>query len=267
MNEKNKSQIEIIKIVQDLKRKSKKIVTLSGSFDILHRGHIRILREAKKQGDVLIVLLNSDRSIRSYKGLGRPINSQKDRAEVLAALDFIDFITIFGETTPKKILEKIKPDIYCQSRDWGKNCIEREIVEKNGGKTHILKWAKGVSTTKLIKKVLASYSKPEAKAVFLNLPEYLLVVPVLEKLSESNYKIITLTNKSRINLLKKSAREFGLNLSKSWLISNNERDVIIGREANIKTIKIGKKMSKKLKLEPNYYTKDLLETVKIILSS
>jgi len=100
--------------------------------------------------------------------------------------------------------------------------------------------------------------------VFLNLPEYLLVVPVLEKLSESDYKIIILNNQSRINM-KKATEDSKVNLSKSWVVGDKEKDVIMGREANIKTIKIGEKMPKELKLDPNYYAKNLSDAAKIIL--
>lgn len=334
MDRKIKSQIEISQIVRDLKKQGKKIVTSNGSFDILHIGHIKSLQEAKRQGDVLIILLNSDKSIRSYKGQNRPINSQKVRAETLAALNFVDFITIFNEINPKRILGKIKPDIYCQGRNWGKNCLEREIVEKNGGSVYILRWTSGVSTSKLIKKILDTHSQPEIKAVFLdrdgtiniNKPEYLykiknfkfasLVIPALQKLSKTDYKIIIITNQSgigrgyfrekdlrklhqwlfrelkkrkikidkiyycphhpknncacrkpKIGMLLQAVSDFGFSLNKSWLIGNDERDIMMGREANVRTIKIGKRMPKETKLEPSYYAKNLLTAVESILKN
>ena len=131
MNRKKlKTQNEIVQIARKLKERGKKVVALSGSFDILHSGHIQSLKEAKTQGDILIVLLNSDKSIKEYKGPARPINPQKERALVLAALEPVDYIVLFNEITPKKILEKIKPNIFCQGGDWGKDCIKRETVEK-----------------------------------------------------------------------------------------------------------------------------------------
>ena len=331
MDKKIKNQKEIVRIVHDLKKKSKKIVALNGSFDILHLGHVKSLKEAKAQGDILIVLLNSDKSVKNYKGSGRPINSQKERAEVLSALEPIDYITIFDEITPIKILQKIKPDIFCQGKDWGKNCIEREVVEKYGGKVYILKWSKGLSTTKLFDKILDAYSKTENKAVFLdrdgtiniNKPEYLYkikdfkftstAIPALKKLSKTDYKIIILTNQSgigrgyfkekdlkklhqwllkqlkkkgiridkiyhcphvskdncscrkpKIGMLQWAIKDFDLSLAKSWVIGDDERDIIMAREANIRSIKIGKRIPKNLKLEPNFYTKNLLEAVKFI---
>lgn len=332
MHKKIKTQNEIIRIVRSLKKQDKKIVTYNGSFDVLHFGHIKSLEEAKQQGDVLVVLINSDESIRQYKGPSHPINSQEERAEVLSAIECVDFLVIFDEINPKEILKKIKPDIHCNGSDWGKNCIERNVVEESGGRIHILKWQTGFSTSNLIKKILNVYSKPEAKAIFLdrdgtinidNKPGYTYkindfkflpgVISGLKNLSKKDYKIIIATNQSGISrnyfkdsdlcllhkwmikeLRKNGARinkiyycphgpddncfcrkpepgmflqavkDFNINLSKSWFIGDDQRDVLAGRNANIKTIKIGDKMPPGLKLEPNYYAKNLLQAVEII---
>lgn len=157
--DKIKSQKSIVEIVKDLKKKKKKIVTYNGSFDILHLGHVKSLQEAKKQGDVLIVPLNSDKSIKIYKSSKRPIIPQSQRAQMLAALSCVDYVVIFNETTPIKILDKIKPHIHCNGADYGKNCIEKDIVEKNGGKIYILKWLPGLSTSKIVQKILEVHSK------------------------------------------------------------------------------------------------------------
>ncbi len=138
MSIKIKSQKEIVKIIQGLKKKGKKIVTYNGSFDVLHFGHIESLKEAKKQGDILIIPLNSDKSIRLYKGSNHPINSQKKRAEALTVLECVDYIVLFDEINCKNILNKIKPNIHCNGSDWGKSCVERSVVEKNGGKIFII---------------------------------------------------------------------------------------------------------------------------------
>jgi D-glycero-D-manno-heptose 1,7-bisphosphate phosphatase len=332
MAKKNRIQKEIVKIVQNFKKQGKKTVTISGSFDILHSGHIKCLKEAEGKGDILIVLLNSDESVRMYKGEERPINSQKDRAEMLSAIEYVDFITIFNEINPLKILEKIKPDIHCQGKDWGENCVERKIVEKYGGKIHVLQWQEGFSTTDLIEKDSEIESTPAPKAVFLdrdgtinvNDPTYLHkiedfkftpnAIEALKKLSQSDYKIIVITNQSGIGrgyfkeedlkklyrwmlqeLKKKGIRidkiyycphlpkdncscrkpkpgmifkavgKFGINLSQSWIIGDDDRDIMLGREVNAKTIKLGEKMPERLKLEPNYYADNLLEAVNIIL--
>jgi len=332
MNAKIKSQKEIIEIVKNLKKRGKKIVTFNGSFDILHLGHIKSFEEAKKQGDVFIILLNSDESVRKYKGPNHPVNSENDRAEILASLECVDYVAIFDEINCKNILSKVKPDIHCNGSDWGKNCVERGVVEENGGSIHILKWQKGFSTSGLIKKNKNVHSKPDVKAVFLdrdgtiniNDPKYTHkkedfkffkeTIPALKKLSKTDYKIIIVTNQSgiargyfkesllkslhkwmlsyfkkkgiridkiyycphgpddncacrkpKIGMFLKAYQDFGLNLSKSWFIGDDNRDVIAGREANIRTIKIGAKMPADLKLEPNYYVKNLNEAVNIIL--
>jgi len=328
-----KTQTELKEIVKELRRQKKKIVALNGSFDLLHFGHITSLEEAREQGDVLIVLLNSDKSVQGYKGPYRPIIPQKARARTLAALEVVDYVTLFDELSPKRVLTEIKPDIYCQGQDWGKNCIERETVEKNGGKIYLLKWSKGLSTSGLIKKISEVYSKPSVKAVFLNRggtinisdPGYIHriedfkfiphALPALQKLSEKDYKIIIVTNQSGIGrgyyterdleglhrwmlkelkekgiridkiyhcphrpeencscrkpktgMLLKAVKDFDISLNRSWVIGDDERDIIMGREANVKTIKLGEKMPKELKLEPDLYAKNLLEAVKIISS-
>jgi len=153
-----KNQKSIIGIVSNLRKQGKKIVTYNGSFDILHLGHVKSLQEARKQGDVLIVPLNSDKSIKGYKSPKRPIIPQSQRAQMLAALSCVDYVVIFNELNPIKILDKIKPDIHCNGADYGKNCIEKDIVEKNGGRIYILKWIPGLSTSKIINKILDAYS-------------------------------------------------------------------------------------------------------------
>lgn len=157
-----KNQKSIVEIVRKLKGQGKKIVTYNGSFDILHLGHIKSLQEAKKQGDILIVPLNSDKSIKVYKSPKRPIIPQAQRAQTLAALSCVDYVVIFNEVDPIKILGKIKPDIHCNGADYGKNCIEKDVVEKNGGKIHILKWLPGLSTSKIIQKILDVYSSKKS---------------------------------------------------------------------------------------------------------
>jgi rfaE bifunctional protein nucleotidyltransferase chain/domain len=147
-----KSFEEIREIVETLKKEDKKIVTCNGCFDILHVGHIKFLKEAKEQGDVLIVGLNSDSSVKENKGEERPINNENDRAQVLAALEMVDYVTIFDEKTPIPLLEVIKPDIHCNGGEYGENCIEAETVKKNSGRIYIVKLVKNYSTTDIIEK-------------------------------------------------------------------------------------------------------------------
>lgn len=140
-------------IVESLKKNKKKIVTINGSFDIIHAGHVHFLREAKKQGDILIVMLNSDSSIKKYKGKDRPINSEKDRVTVMSAFEMVDFVTLFSETTPINTLELIKPDVHVNGAEYGENCIEAKTVKKNGGRLHLVERIGLFSTTNLIKQI------------------------------------------------------------------------------------------------------------------
>lgn len=325
-----KTQKEIVEIAKRLKKSKKKIVTYNGSFDILHLGHIKSLEEAKNQGDVLIVPINSDKSVRAYKGPNHPIVSQNERAQTLAALSCVDYVVIFDEINPKEILNKIKPDIHCHGTDWGKDCVEREVVEKNGGRIYVLKRVPGLSTTGLVKKILEACSKPEVRAVFLDRdgtincssPEYVYrakdfrftsgALPALRKLSQTDYKIIIVTNQSgiarglftekdlaalhqwmlkqfkkekiridkiyhcphinednctcrkpKIGMLERAVKDFGVNLSKSWIVGDSVQDVGMGKEANLRTIFLGTKCP----IKPHYRTQNLAQAIKIILDN
>jgi D-beta-D-heptose 7-phosphate kinase/D-beta-D-heptose 1-phosphate adenosyltransferase len=132
-----------------LRSKGKRIVTINGSFDILHNGHLYILNEARKRGDVLIVGLNSDASVRSYKGPDRPIVPERHRAEMLLALRMVDYVHIFDELDPIAFLKELRPDVHVNGSEYGSNCIESEIVKEGGGKIHIVDRIPGFSTTRL----------------------------------------------------------------------------------------------------------------------
>jgi D-glycero-beta-D-manno-heptose 1-phosphate adenylyltransferase len=141
---------EIGKLSDKLKAAGKKIVTLNGTFDILHNGHDYMVSEAKKQGDVLIVGVNSDSSVRQNKGKDRPINNEKARQMMIANYKEVDYVTFFEETTPINLLEKIKPDIHVNGSEYGEKCIEAGTVKKYGGRIHIVKLLPGYSSTKII---------------------------------------------------------------------------------------------------------------------
>lgn len=141
----------------ELRRQKKTIATLNGSFDLMHAGHLHIIYEASKQADVLIVALNSDLSIKRYKGPKRPIVPLEYRMQMMAALEFVDYVTFFEETNPLSLLSKIKPDVHVNGAEYGKDCIEREIVEKHGGKIHIVDLVEGLSTSQIIEKILDAY--------------------------------------------------------------------------------------------------------------
>jgi len=333
INKKIKGKTQIVKIVKDLKANGKKIVTYNGSFDILHIGHIKSLYEAKSKGDILIVLLNSDKSIKIYKGPKRPIINEKDRAGTLSAIECVDYVTIFDEINPINILNLIKPHVHCNGSDWGKDCVERGVVERNGGHIHVLRWQKGYSTTGLISKITELYSTPSIKAVFIDrdgtindnglgyiyrIEDFKFLpgsIEALKRLSDTNYKIIIVTNQSgigrglytqsdfeklnswfletckkhgiridkiyfcphapedgcrcrkpEIGMLLDAVNDFGISLNESWVIGDDPKDVIMGRLANTKTIKIGSMMPPKLKLQPNFYATNLLEAVEKILN-
>ncbi len=155
--DKIKTREEIENIVKQLKQQKKRIVTCNGCFDILHVGHIKFLTEAKAQGDILIVGINSDSSVKENKGKNRPINKENDRAEVLAALEVVNYITIFKETAPIQLLEIIKPDVHVNGSDYSENCLEAPTIKKYGGKIKIVELKKGYSTTDLIKKITKAF--------------------------------------------------------------------------------------------------------------
>ncbi len=139
--------------MKELRQLNKTIVTLNGSFDLLHAGHLSILFEAKKQGDILIVALNSDSSIKQYKNKNRPIIELKYRLEMMSAIDVVDYVTWFDELDPIRILSIIKPDVHVNGAEYGFDCIEKDTVLKNGGRLHIVKLKEGLSTSNIIKKI------------------------------------------------------------------------------------------------------------------
>ena len=131
----------------------RKLVFTNGSFDILHRGHVTYLEFARAQGDALVVGLNSDASVRRYKGPTRPVNTEEDRAHVLAALRAVDGVVIFEEDEPKALLEKVLPHVLVKGRDWAHYVSGREIVEANGGKVVLADMVEGRSTTRVIERI------------------------------------------------------------------------------------------------------------------
>ena len=140
-------------VVTTLKAEGKKIVFTNGCFDILHVGHVRYLKEAKALGDILILGLNSDCSVKSLKGSNRPINNESDRAEVLSALKAIDYVVIFDEKTAENIVGEVKPDIYAKGGDYSIDTLpEAKIVAEHGGKTVLLQLVDGKSSTNIINK-------------------------------------------------------------------------------------------------------------------
>ena len=146
---------EAVELVAVQRRNGRTIVFTNGVFDILHPGHIRYLRDARALGDLLIVGVNSDRSVKALnKAPDRPINQEHERAEVLSALASVDAVVIFDEETPHEIISAIQPDILVKGADWGENAIVgRDVVEERGGKVVRIALAEGYSTTKIIDRI------------------------------------------------------------------------------------------------------------------
>jgi len=141
-------------LLKNLRSQGKTIVTTNGCFDILHVGHVRYLEATKKFGDVLIVALNSDKSVKSIKGEGRPINNEQDRAEVLCALRSVDYVVLFDEDSPANLLAEIKPDIHTKGADYTMETLpEAKIITENGGKVEFISFVEGKSTTNTIAKI------------------------------------------------------------------------------------------------------------------
>ncbi len=139
---------------EKFRRENKKIVFTNGCFDILHAGHVRYLTAAKKFGDILIVGLNTDESVRRLKGENRPINSEEDRAEVLLGLKAVDHVVFFGERTAENLISEIKPDVYVKGGDYTLETLpESKIVQSYGGRVEFINLVAGRSTTNVIEKI------------------------------------------------------------------------------------------------------------------
>ena len=147
-------QSKIEELTNQIKKQGETIVATNGCFDILHVGHVRYLKKSKEFGDVLIVGLNSDASVRSIKGPNRPINNEFDRAEVLCALNSVDYVVLFDEDSPRDLLELIKPNVYTKGADYTlKTLPEADVILKNNGWVEFIDFVEGKSTTKIIDKM------------------------------------------------------------------------------------------------------------------
>jgi D-beta-D-heptose 7-phosphate kinase/D-beta-D-heptose 1-phosphate adenosyltransferase len=154
MNSKIIKQRDLKAIVKRHKKAGKKIVFTNGCFDVIHAGHVDYLEKAKKYGDILIVALNTDSSVKKIKGKTRPIVSENDRAKVVAGLGCVDYVTFFNETTPFEIIKNLIPDILIKGADYKSHeIVGNDIVRNYGGKVIRIKLLKGRSTTEIIKKI------------------------------------------------------------------------------------------------------------------
>ncbi len=160
MREKIKTKEGLHQILQDLKKRGKKIVFTNGCFDLIHIGHVRYLEKSKTLGDILVVGVNSDQSVRNLKGPKRPILPEEERTEVLSSLGCVDYITVFDELTPFELISSLQPDILVKGGDWTKEAIVgKEVVERLGGEVVILPFEEGSSTSNLIETILKRYEK------------------------------------------------------------------------------------------------------------
>lgn len=198
------------------RRKKRKVVAISGSMDLLHAGHVWAIGEAKKQGDILVVLINSDVSVKMYKGPNRPIVPEKERAMMVASLECVDYVVLFDEINPITALHTIQPDVYCNSSEWGKDCVERSVVESYGGTVRVLPRTGGPSTTDILNRLTSMHNEKDVRAVFLDrdgtindnkdgyihLREDFVFLPgvlsALKKLSKTPYMLFVVTNQSGI---------------------------------------------------------------------
>lgn len=152
---------ELRPLLEILRGTGKTIVFTNGCFDLIHTGHVRYLARARSYGDLLIVAVNSDASVRQLKGEKRPINAQADRAETLAALESVDFVTIFDELDPHRVISELLPDVLVKGGDWPvEKIIGRDVVEARGGKVISAGFIEGASTTGIIERIVERYAAP-----------------------------------------------------------------------------------------------------------
>lgn len=145
---------DIRALVDIIHNSGKTVVCTNGCFDILHVGHVRYLEATKAFADFSIVLLNSDKSVKSIKGPTRPINNENDRAELLSALKCVDYVVLFDEDSPRNLLDEIKPDVYTKGADYTMETLpEADIMRKNGTRVEFIKFVEGKSTTNVIRKM------------------------------------------------------------------------------------------------------------------
>jgi len=160
MKKKIKARKELLRIIKNLKAKGKQIVFTNGCFDLLHLGHVRYLEEAKALGDVLVVGVNSDSSVRKLKGPKRPILPEEERTEILSGLGCVDYITVFNEADPLKLITSLKPNLLVKGGDWTREqIVGREVVERSGGESVIIPFVKGASTSNVIDTILKRFQK------------------------------------------------------------------------------------------------------------
>ncbi len=152
-----KSRAALMRLVRHAKAAGRTVVFTNGCFDLLHPGHVQLLERAKCLGDLLIVAMNSDRSVRTLKGPQRPLVRERDRALVLAGLESVDYVTIFGEATPQRLIERLRPHVLVKGADWGRGeIVGGEQVRRDGGRVARIPLRRGYSTSRLIQRIRQS---------------------------------------------------------------------------------------------------------------
>jgi len=299
------SRATLAKIVLDLKQQGARIVTTNGSFDLLHIGHVTMLQEARSLGDVLIVGVNSDASVRRYKGQSRPICPQEQRVKMLAALECTDYITVFDELTPIPLLELVQPDMHVNSPEHGQDCVEREVVERYGGRIYLAQLVEGMSTSQLIQRMLDVAAHEPCRAIFLNPVDLLRenqeeLVNTLKQLQTKGFRLFLLDHPDRAmidqaqkigqqqgikinklpgtfehagrieNHLDDLVEQYDLSLAKSFIISSDMQDIQMGRQLNCKTILLENPKQRKQNTQtlvgPHYTAENFQEVTERILS-
>lgn len=149
---------EAAKYLAPLRAAGKRLVTTNGCFDLIHAGHVRYLEEAASLGDILVVGINSDATVRKLKGPDRPLQGENDRARIVASLKPVDCAFIFGEDDPRAFLEVLRPDVHVKGGDYPQNIIERPVVEKHGGEVRIVSMHAGFSTSSIVGRIRSAGS-------------------------------------------------------------------------------------------------------------
>lgn len=149
------SMEDIGSFLREHRLRGRKVVFTNGCFDLFHAGHLEILRRASELGDVLVVGVNSDKSVSRLKGPSRPIVSQAQRIEIISAFNFVDYVVVFEEDTPLNLIREVRPDILVKGEDWqGRKVVGEEFVSGRGGRVEFVKLLNGVSTSELVKKIV-----------------------------------------------------------------------------------------------------------------
>jgi rfaE bifunctional protein nucleotidyltransferase chain/domain len=154
VSDKLKTLDQLIKIAAQARRNGKSVVFTNGCFDLLHRGHVHVLRQARAAGDLLIVAINSDQSVKAIKGPTRPVAAEMDRLELIAAMEMVDYVILFDEPDPSKLITAIKPNVLAKGGDWGADgVVGADIVEREGGRVVLVPYLKGYSTSEIIERI------------------------------------------------------------------------------------------------------------------